>query len=85
MNRRGFLSSILSSGIAFSVLPPAVTYARQWVKPRSIFVPCQFTQYLIDSQARYEAVSLASYHDFLTAVRPMHSEFIDAIRYAPTL
>lgn len=64
MNRRGFLSSILSSGIAFSVLPPSVTYARKWVKPRSIFVPCRFTQYLIDEHARYEAVSLASYQRF---------------------
>lgn len=30
MNRRSFLSSMLRAGAAFAVLPPAITYARQW-------------------------------------------------------
>lgn len=30
MNRRGFLSLMLRGTVAAAVLPPAVTYARQW-------------------------------------------------------
>lgn len=33
MNRRGFLSGIIKAGVAAAILPPALTYARKWVKP----------------------------------------------------
>lgn len=30
MNRRGFLGAMLKAGVGAMILPPAVTYARQW-------------------------------------------------------
>lgn len=30
MNRRSFLTQMLKTGVGFSILPAAATYARQW-------------------------------------------------------
>lgn len=42
MNRRGFLESLLQAGIAFSILPPALTYQRVWRAERQPLVLCCF-------------------------------------------
>lgn len=39
MNRRNFLGKLLAAGAAFSVLPSATTYARNWVKREALWIP----------------------------------------------
>lgn len=59
MNRRSFLNQILKAAVGATILPPATTYARRWVRVRDVIVPetCGFITKVEFSHLTFEELN----------------------------
>jgi len=66
--RRNFLSSLLTAGAAFAVLPPATTYSRVWRAARAPFDPSW--EWMASPWSRYESKHYQAWRQILLAGYP---------------